>query len=51
MIVSTSRSVPSAPTTVCSRTSASAEAMTSTLALVSAGYQSLEGSTRLQPNV
>jgi hypothetical protein len=48
-IVSTSRSVPSAVTTLCSRTSTTRSVHSSTCGSWSAGYHSLEIRMRLQP--
>ena len=51
MIVSAACSVPSAATSERSRTSLTADGTTSTFGRVSAGYQSSDGQTRLQPRV
>ncbi|GAB3827505.1 hypothetical protein [Dactylosporangium cerinum] len=50
-MTSTSRATPSASTTLCSRISRSASGTSSTLGRCSAGYQSLDGTIRLHPNV
>jgi hypothetical protein len=50
MIVSTSRSVPSPPTTECGRTSLRASGITSTFGWDTAGYHSSVGRMRLQPS-
>ena len=51
MIVSAACSLPSSATIVCSRTSRTPLATSSTFGCWSAGYQSFEGSTRLHPKV
>ena len=49
MMVSTSRSLPSAATTECGLTSVIASVTTSTFGFTSAGYHSFVGRMRLQP--
>ena len=51
MIVSTARSVPSAVTIECARTSRMPSVTSSTFGAPSAGYQRLDGRIRLQPIV